>query len=122
MKDFNQQIKFNDEMLEILDYSRENFIPTMLSSTARFLYDFVRNGNFKNILEIGTAVGYSGILMLKASSEANLTTVELNQERFLVATENFKKFNLQNRVNLINEDGVSAITKLKEQNKKFDLK
>ena len=98
MSNFNEDIKFNNDMLEILDESRENFIPTMLSGTAKFLYSYVANLNCKNILEIGTALGYSGILMLKSNSKSHLTTIELSEERFVKAKANWiQQFN-RNRI------------------------
>ena len=50
------------------------------------------------ILEIGTAVGLSGVAMLQACKNATLTTMELEEERYLEAKENFKAFGVENRV------------------------
>ena len=53
----------------------------------------------KNILEIGTAVGLSGVAMLSTLPTARLTTIELEEERYMEAKGNFEKFGFQNRVN-----------------------
>ena len=121
MENFNSEIWFNNNLIEILENSRERFIPTMLKQTAKFLYGIVKEEKPKNILEIGTAVGYSGIVMKLASKESKLTTIEVDAERQAEAKENFKKFSLDSGVTFINDDGYNAIIKLKEQNKKYDF-
>lgn len=119
--DFYNKVKFNEQMIEILEYSRENFIPTVLNSTAKFLFDIVSKEKPKHILEIGSAIGYSAILMLKASEQSKITTIEINKERSEIALQNFKKANVESRVQLINNDSKIALEDLKEQSEKFDF-
>ena len=53
-----------NEVLKCLEeeecYAKENFVPIIRPNSAKFLYDFVKNNNVKSVLEIGTAIGYSG--------------------------------------------------------------
>jgi predicted O-methyltransferase YrrM len=49
-------------------------------------------------LEIGTAVGLSAVAMLYACPDAKLTTMELEEERYVEAKENFAHFGVTNRV------------------------
>lgn len=60
--------------------------------TAEFLYSLIRTQNAKNVLEIGTSNGYSGIWLGKAVKENNghLTTIEFYDKRLDIAKENFK--------------------------------
>lgn len=110
------------EELDTLEkFARENHIPVLLDDSARYLAKFVKDKQFKNILEIGTAVGYSGSIMLLASPKAYLTTIEINEESFNKATTTFKTLNLSDRVEQLLGDGFIHITKLNEQNKKYDL-
>ena len=53
----------------------------------------------QRILEIGTAVGLSSVAMLYECPTARLTTMELEEERYLEAKENFVKFGVSDRVN-----------------------
>ena len=48
---------------------------------------------------IGTAVGLSSVAMLYACPNAKLTTLELEEERYLEAKENFVEFGVADRVN-----------------------
>ncbi|MBR2398204.1 MAG: hypothetical protein IKA97_05505, partial [Clostridia bacterium] len=74
----NEASDFEGKFLENLRISsREKGIPVMLKEGAKYLAMTVAQNSPKNILEIGTAVGYSGSLMLKyADSDARLTTIE----------------------------------------------
>lgn len=92
-------------------------IPIVREKTEKLLIEKVKEIKPKRILEIGTAVGYSGTLMLK-NSNALLTTLELDEERFLIAKEKFKEFEVDNRVKQVLGD---AKEYLKNTNEKFDL-
>ncbi len=110
------------EELDTLEkFARENHIPVLLDDSAKFLAKFVKDKQFQNILEIGTAVGYSGSIMLLASPNAYLTTIEINEESFNKATTTFKSLNISDRVEQLLGDGFEHITKLNEQGKKYDL-
>lgn len=109
------------DLKELEKFARANNIPVLLGDSAEFLANFVREKQFNKILEIGTAVGYSGSIMLLSSENATLDTIEINEESFNRAIETFKTFNLSGRVNQILGDGFEEIKKLKGQNKKYDL-
>ena len=73
-------------------------IPVADDETLQFLLVTLRMARPLKILEIGTAVGLSGVAMLQACKNATLTTMELEEERYLEAKENFKAFGVENRV------------------------
>lgn len=77
----------------------ERGIPVADDETLQFLLLTLSATQPKNILEIGTAVGLSGVAMLSILPSARLTTIELEEERYLEAKGNFEKFGFQNRVN-----------------------
>ena len=108
-------------MRDVLDeqraYAKEKFIPIMLDETAKFLSESVSSAQPKRILEIGTAIGYSGLLMLKASPMASLVTVDIDEERLLKAEEYFEAAGVRDRVKIIKEDACYLLTLLEE---KFD--
>lgn len=103
------------------DFARQNHIPVLLDDSAKFLAEFVNKKQFLNILEIGTAIGYSGSIMLLASEKAHLTTIEINEDNFNKATQTFKALGLSTRVEQILGDGFEQINILKEKQKKYDL-
>ncbi|MBE5751874.1 MAG: O-methyltransferase [Clostridiales bacterium] len=73
-------------------------IPVADEETLQFLLVTLFSSRPTNILEIGTAVGLSGVAMLQACPNARLTTIELEEDRYLEAKENFAKFDLAERV------------------------
>ena len=56
--------KFGDKRME--EYAREHYVPIVRKDTANMLRLLVSMTQPKNILEIGTAIGYSGKIMLDA--------------------------------------------------------
>lgn len=105
-------------MEELKKYAKENMIPIVRDKTAEVLVELCKKIKPKNILEIGTAIGYSGLLMLKCT-DANLTTIEKNEERANLAQKNFEKYGYLNRAQLKIGDAMEEIEKLVPQN--YDL-
>ena len=104
-------------MVHLLEeYAKENNIPIMQKDGIEFLTDFIKKNNVKNILEIGTAIGYSAIMMCLVDDDITVTTIERDEERYSIAIENIKKFNLENRINAICADALDV-----EVNGKYDL-
>lgn len=73
-------------------------IPVADEEGLQFLLVQLLSKNPKRILEIGTAVGLSGVAMLNACPNAKLTTIELEEERYLEAKQNFSDFGVEDRV------------------------
>lgn len=129
LKEANEYIyskieKYKKHKIEILNEIEEdariNAVPIIGREVAEYLKFLVStNKNIKDILEIGTATAYSGITMLAEIQErdGSLTTIEIDETRFNIAKENFKKSKL-NGVNQILGDAGEEIKKL---NKKFDF-
>lgn len=114
------KIKENDELiLEMEKYAREYNVPIVTKEVAEYLKFIVKSNGIKNILEVGTAIGYSGILMAKEIEKngGKLYTIEIDEERYNLAQENFKKSGLNNVVS-IKGDAVEEIKKIDE---KFDF-
>ena len=74
-------------------------IPVADDETLNFLLVLLQAIQPKRILEVGTAVGLSGTAMLSVCPNARLTTMELEEERYLEAKQNFADFGLTDRVN-----------------------
>ena len=53
-----------EEIVEILKYGRELGYPLILDDSAKFFIETIKSEQPKKILEIGTAIGYSGSLIL----------------------------------------------------------
>ena len=82
----------------------------------QFLTNFIKDNNIKNILEIGTAIGYSAIKMALVDNNINIISIERDEDRYNKAVKNVKKFKLNDRIRIIKDDAFNV-----ELNYKFDL-
>lgn len=96
------------DILDIKSNANSRGVPIIREASHDILIKEIKRQNPKHILEIGTAVGYSGICMLKNSS-ADLLTIEHNSQLVDEAQINFKNENLIERVNIVCADCVSEI-------------
>lgn len=81
----------NDEVIkEMLIYAENKNVPILLPESVAFLRQLIRLSAPKRILEVGTAIGFSGQVMLNECS-GHLFTIELDMARALVAKEFFLK-------------------------------
>jgi len=78
------------------DHSRQWYDMNIPAVDGQLLYDLIIKGNYKSALEIGTSTGHSGIWIAWALSKTggNLVTIEIDEERYKTALENFKKAGL----------------------------
>lgn len=97
---------------EMEKYARERHIPVIPNATKELLFNTVRERKPSRILEIGTAIGYSGIVMLQACPEAFLNTIELNEQSANSARKNFEEAGVANRVNVFVGDAREIVTQL----------
>lgn len=103
-------------ILEMEAYAEEHRVPIITKEVAEYLKFTVSQGKYRNILEIGAAIGYSGTIMAKEAEKVNgkLTTVEIDEERYNEAKKNFEKAGVNN-VELIFGDALEELPKLTEE-------
>ena len=104
---------------ELKKFAKENMIPIIRPKSAKLLRDFCRDKKPKKILEIGTAIGYSSALMLYASKDSFVITIEKDEDMAKIARQTFDERNLNENVLLIESDAFVALNNL--QNEKFDF-
>ena len=101
--------------------SRDDYMPFIRDESAKILFDICQKEKPKNILEIGTAVGYSALLMLEGAKESFVTTIEKDEKRAQEAKVNFEKNGVKERVDLIVGDAGEVLPQLEDEGKEFDL-
>ena len=106
----------NKELHAMKEYAKLNNIPIMQDEGLDFVRNFIEKKNIKNILEVGTAIGYSAIIMCLVNKDVVVTTIERDEQRYMEALKNIKKFGLENRITLIFNDALNV-----EFEDKFDL-
>ena len=103
-----------DKLKDLEKTSIERGIPIIGREKGAWLLKKVQQLKPKRILELGTANGYSGIIL--GSESAELTTVEINEKIAEEAVNNFSEFNINAKI--IVGDGVEIV---KELDGEFDL-
>lgn len=99
---------YSSVLNQIKNYADENNIPIMHEDGIHYLMDYIRKNRIKNILEIGTAIGYSAIMMCSVDSSITVTTIERDEKRYLEAVKNIKKMEMEDRINLIYKDALEV--------------
>ena len=102
------------EKLEI--YAKENNIPIMQKDGILYLCNYIKENNIKSILEIGSAIGYSSIMMASIDKDIRVTTIEKDIDRYNIAVSNINEYNLNNQINIIQGDACDI-----DFTNKFDL-
>lgn len=103
---------------EIKLYGENHNVPISKDDTLDFLIKLINENNVKNVLEIGTAIGFGCITMAENTNLEHIDTLEVDEERFNLANENIKNHNLQNK---ISTHLIDAMEFLKTTTNKYDL-
>lgn len=90
---------------EIAREAAASYVPIIRRETAALLKTMVALKQPENILEVGTAVGYSALLMARVMPEtAHITTIEKFEKRIPIARANFKKAGIEEKITLLEGD------------------
>ncbi len=97
------------------DHSRQWYDMNIPAVDGQLLYDLIIKGNYKSALEIGTSTGHSGIWIAWALSKTGgkLITIEIDEERYKTARENFKKAGLSEYIDARLADAHKLVKELK---------
>ena len=109
------------ELLDTIEKKAiEDGVPIIRSETAALLRSLTAALRPENILEIGTAVGYSALQMCQVMpAHCHITTIEKYEKRIPEAKENFRKAGEESRITFLEGDADMWLKELK--GKQFDL-
>ena len=110
-----------DPLLERMEeYAETNNVPIIGPLVGRFLYNLAKTSQSKKVLEIGTAIGYSGIWLARAITpvKGSLTTIDMSPERVKVARKNIAEAGLDKSVKIIEGNALEILPTLKDE---YDL-
>ncbi len=101
---------------EMKKYARYNWIPVILDDSLELIKIILNVKKPKKILEIGTAIGYSAIMMAYTKEDIHITSIERDEQRYLEALRNVKRLELEDKITLIFNDAFNV-----SFDDKFDL-
>lgn len=106
-------------LYELETFAQEHDVPIIQREVARFLELMVSIKGPKKILELGTAIGYSAILMnMSCGGDCHITTIERDENMILQATENIARAGLENSIKILQGDCLDILQELED---KYDL-
>lgn len=110
----------NNGLLQELEiYAAENKVPIIHKEVANYLQMMINIVKPRRILELGTAIGYSSILMFNSSSSVeHIDTVERDENMISLAKNNIDNACLTGNINIICGDCLNVLENLQE---KYDL-
>lgn len=104
----------NNLIKEMEDYAKINKVPIIEKDSINYIINYIKENNVKTVLEIGSAICYSTILMANVTDK--VTTIERDKERYKVALTNIDKAHLNDKITIINDDALNITL-----NEKYDL-
>lgn len=101
---------------ELEKYAEENHIPIVQPEVAQLLRVLLRMNRPHKILEVGTAIGYSALIMAEATDkECHITTIERRKDMIDLALENISKTKYMGRINILEGEAEEVLIRLREK-------
>ena len=102
--------KFLDELEQ---EAKRDYVPIIRKDMQNLLRFLLRLQRPVKILEVGTAVGFSALLMAEnTAEECKITTIENYEKRIPIARENFKRGGMEHRITLLEGDATEILKEL----------
>lgn len=98
-----------NELKDFREYCEERNLPIIHKEVGQFIKLVINQLNAKNIIEIGTNVGYSSIFMSKVMKEGKVVTLERSERFYKEALKNISDFGLENNIQVYFGDAVDIL-------------
>lgn len=103
---------------EMEEYAKNKNVPIIEKDSITFLMKYIKLHDVKNILEIGSAIGYSAILMASVGEDVKVTTIERDESRYMECLKNVKKCGMDKKINVVYQDALEVNL---TENMQYDL-
>ena len=108
-----EQKQLTGALGELEELAHENGVPVIPHETVVFLQFLLKQKQPKNVLEIGTAIGFSASLMAETlGKDAKITTIDRFPVMIEKAKANFTKLGLEDQVTLLEGDAADLLSTL----------
>ena len=98
----------NDVIKEMERYAEANNVPIIERDSIKFIQKYIKLNNVKKILELGTAIGYSAILMASVDDDVEITTIERDDKRYREAVKNVNRTGMDKRIEIVFNDALDV--------------
>ncbi|WP_170242699.1 class I SAM-dependent methyltransferase [Streptococcus suis] len=104
---------------ELEVFAQKENIPIIPHETVAFFRLLLQTLQPQNILEIGTAIGFSALLMAENCPNAQITTIDRNEEMIGLAKENFAKYDSRKQISLLEGEAMELLPTLADDQYDF---
>lgn len=109
-----------DNKIETLrEYAKQNAVPIVDRLSLEMIKQLIRIHRAKNILEIGTAIGYSSMQFASVSNDIHITTIERDEEMITQAKSNFETYGYSSQIRLIEGNALEQYNEVND--KQYDI-
>lgn len=123
------EVFFDSLRMELPDYiyrleeeALRDEVPVIRRATRDLLRYLLRVNTPKNVLEVGTAIGYSALFMKECLPDTSrITTIEKVEMRLVRARENLAAYDRGGQIRLIERDACEALKELSEGPDRYDF-
>lgn len=99
----------------IEEFARQENIPIIQHEVVAYFRVLLQTLQPKAILEVGTAIGFSALLMAENVPDASIVTIDRNPEMIDLAKENFAKYDKDRQITLIEGDAADVLSNLDQE-------
>ena len=96
---------------ELEAYALNTQVPIIRKEMQSFMKTMLVMNKPKQILEVGTAIGFSALLMSEFT-DGHITTIENYDKRIPIARDNFKKYHKEDQITLLEGDAMEVLKTL----------
>jgi len=129
MNKFLEYIAPEDEaqLRSMRKYAKDNHVPIIRREMQHFMEVVLLLHKPVRILEIGTAIGFSAILMARIMetyeerSRIEIISIERNDKRFSLARENIKMAGKEDLISVVKGDAEEVLKDLSKKKERFDM-
>lgn len=114
-----RQAQHTGFLKELADFAQAENIPIIQHEVAAYFRLLMQILQPKHILEVGTAIGFSALLMADNSPQSKITTIDRNEEMIGFAKENFAKYDVRGQIELLEGDALEVLPTLPDDS--FDF-
>ncbi|PNZ28173.1 O-methyltransferase [Staphylococcus petrasii] len=107
--------KTNNHIEELRAYAEEHAVPIIDKLSLELVKQLIRIHQAKNILEIGTAIGYSSMQFASISDDISVTTIERDEDMIQQAKSNFEKFGYNKQIRLVEGNALEQYSNVDDQ-------
>jgi len=86
------------------EYALNNYVPIIRKENIEYLEQLIKEHKLYNILELGTAIGYSSIRMALVDENVNVTTIERDETMYNEAMKNINEMGVNHQIKVIYDD------------------